>query len=211
MTNVVLAVAAVVVVVLLVRQGDSNRRATQGSPTIRTAQLSSSALAALHGLLPRPADGRVPVVVFVDVECPYCARYQETVARVTAELSSVSVEFAHFPLPQHRFARGGAVALECAREQGRLEPMLSATYASRDSLGLLAWSEVAARALLDTSSLVECVRSGRHDSTIERHLEVAHLLGVTGTPTVIAGTTRLSGSPSVDEIVAAVSAATPRR
>lgn len=203
-TNIVLAVSALIVAVLLVRQTVLRERVTVGSQELVDTQLQDSTLAALHGLFTRADAGTVKAVVFVDVECPFCAGYHETVSRIARELPNSSVEVAHFPLPQHRFARSGAVALECAREQGQLESLLSAAYGIQDSIGLLSWTGLAARVSIDTVALRSCLESGRPEATVERHLSVARLVGVRGTPTVIVGATKFARPPTVDDVASLV-------
>lgn len=122
--NVTLAAAAVAMVFLV-----AWRRLT---PALAPASAQSSAriaqaewaqllhLAGLDASLSKPA-----MIVFVDVECPFCARYDETVTRLHSELGSdLSIGFVHYPLSQHRFAMQGALALECTPQFRTAEPVL---------------------------------------------------------------------------------------
>ncbi|MBX3132151.1 MAG: thioredoxin domain-containing protein [Gemmatimonadaceae bacterium] len=197
--NIVLAVSAATVAVLLLLQ-PARTRAPSGSRPPADVPVADAGTEALNGLFPASVRAGTRMVVFVDVECPYCARYHETVDRISRELPGVSVEIAHFPLPQHRFARSGALALECAREFGHLEAFLTAAYATQDSLGLLSWAHLANRTPIDSGRFRGCIESGRYEATVARHLEVAHLIGVRGTPTVVVGATMFGRPPSFEEL-----------
>jgi len=68
-----------------------------------------------------PADARVTIVEFSDFECPAC-RVAEPPMRALLKLYDGRVRFVfkHFPLERmHRWARGGAIAAECAGRQGK--------------------------------------------------------------------------------------------
>lgn len=109
-TNSVLALCAVVVVVLLVRRefnvGDARRSREQ-----RLTGQQADAIREATGL---DSLGGNDLVVFVDIQCPYRARFQPTVSELRRAIPDVRVTYAHFPLPQHSLARDGAIALECA-------------------------------------------------------------------------------------------------
>ena len=96
------------------------------------------------------------IVEFIDMECAFCRRYHDEVIKpALVEFGdSLSIVHVHFPLPNHRFARIAAQAVECAGEQSRHAEMVDALFAKQDSLGLLSWGRFGLDAgVRDTSSL----------------------------------------------------------
>lgn len=77
-----------------------------------------------------PADAKVTIVEFSDFECPAC-RVAEPPLRALLKLydGKVRLVFKHFPLENmHRWARGGAIAAECAGRQGKFWEYHHALY-----------------------------------------------------------------------------------
>ena len=68
-----------------------------------------------------PADAPVVIVEFSDFECPACRAAEPPLRKIMALYEGkVRLVFKHFPLERnHRFARAGAVAAECAGLQGK--------------------------------------------------------------------------------------------
>lgn len=65
-------------------------------------------------------DAKVSLVEFSDFECPYCNRFEPTVAKVVEELKDkVRFTYRNFPLSFHTQAQKAAEAFECAKEQGQ--------------------------------------------------------------------------------------------
>jgi len=156
-------------------------------------------------------NSRVTIVEFADFECPFCARFSESINQVEAEFGKdVSHVFVHYPLRSHRFARPAARAAECASAQGHFKSMQDVLFAKQDSLGLKSWVSYAAEAgVLDTASFSHCASDAKPLASVEEGLRLGAGLGVTGTPTVIINGLRYS-SPPGDSLSAIVRAALAR-
>ena len=149
-----------------------------------------------------PARG-VLLVEFVDVECPFCSRYAESLDSTAGALGKkLEVRFAHLPLPQHRFAMPGARALECARSEGKLHAMLTALLREQAQIGLKSWGEFGAQVgIVDTVALTRCVKTGQTPAIIDSGIAVAGRIGVGGTPTVVVNGWMFSTPPSPKMLV----------
>jgi protein-disulfide isomerase len=152
----------------------------------------------------------IRVIVFEDLECPFCARFHETISSFAAKNPDrVSLDLVHFPIPSHRFARLAALAVECAADVGRVAPMVGALFRYQDSLGLKPIGEIAANAGVDSVRLGMCIRSPslHHRRRIERGIEEGKRFGVRGTPTVIVNGLRFTAAPdanTLDSLLAGV-------
>ncbi|NVB42635.1 thioredoxin domain-containing protein [Pseudenhygromyxa sp. WMMC2535] len=66
----------------------------------------------------------VTIVVFLDYQCPYCARLSETFEQLlAAHPEDLRVVIKHFPLAMHRSAEPAARAVLAAQEQGQGWPL----------------------------------------------------------------------------------------
>lgn len=133
------------------------------------------------------SDASSVLVEFVDVECPFCARIVPLLDSLEHTFGdSLEIGYAHFPLSQHRFARAGAAAIECARAEGRAESLLWEFLRKQDSVALLGVAGIAIRAgLSDTAKLRACLESGEASPIIEAGLSTGRRIGVRGTPSLV--------------------------
>lgn len=152
------------------------------------------------------ADAAISLVVFSDLECPFCRRLHQALdSMMHQDSTALSMTFIHSPIVGHRFALPAARAVECAREQGRFSEMVSALFAAQDSLGLLAWGTLASRAgVPDTSQLIACQSSDQKFAAIEKGQSASASAKVAGTPTVIINGWRFPTPPSRDTISAII-------
>lgn len=66
-----------------------------------------------------PASAKVTIVEFSDFQCPACAKAQPILNEIREEFpGKVRIEFRHFPLGGHRWAKLSHQAAECAASQG---------------------------------------------------------------------------------------------
>lgn len=163
-------------------------------------------------LLAHSLEGRstaeVQIIVFSDLECPFCRRYYTTLKAIAQEYGArVHVNFVHFPLPSHRFARVTAQAAECAAIQGRADPFIEAAYGKQDSLGLKTWASFARDAgIADTFAFTRCVEKAPTFARIDSGLAIGREIGVRGTPTVLLNGWLLEVPPPKGELTRAIEA-----
>jgi protein-disulfide isomerase len=131
-------------------------------------------------------DAPVTIVEFTDLECPACRGFHEVLREVAISDSiQVQVIYVAFPLPMHRFAIPAARAMECADSLGSARQWAEAVYSSQDSLGLLSWGILAARAGVgDTTKISECALAPRQFRRIAGGTALGEAHNVTATPTI---------------------------
>lgn len=148
-------------------------------------------------------NARVRVMVFDDLECPFCAKFHTVLQRSLKEFSNdLSAEFVHFPLGIHRFARPAAVAAECAATFGMFDNAISTIFEKQDSLGLAPWNSLARDAGVHDSVAFEKCRKRSEESfpKIAGGLSFGKSLSVNSTPTVFVNGWRLPHTPDEAEI-----------
>jgi predicted DsbA family dithiol-disulfide isomerase len=135
-----------------------------------------------------PRDAAVVLVVFGDYECPFCARFESTLAPVVDSLGpSIAPSHIHFPLERiHRFAVPAAAAAECAAPHGRFQEFHRLLYEQRDSLGLKTWTSFAGDAGIgDLTEFEDCLSSDLRPGAIDQGLRIGESIGVRATPSVL--------------------------
>src|SRR6185436_11792552 len=66
-----------------------------------------------------PATAKVTIVEYSDFQCPFCSRGYNTIEKEVLKQYGDKVRFyyKHYPLPFHPWAKPGAIAAECAKQQ----------------------------------------------------------------------------------------------
>jgi protein-disulfide isomerase len=199
--NVVITAAVVAVAVVVVRRELTSASIAQSAadPELSRVEVSAWRRVLEAGLALANPTAPVRIVVFEDLECPFCKRFHETVLsplleRYRDSLSAIAV---HFPLPSHRFSSQAAQALECASDESKGLEFLKVAYGAQDSIGLLGWGELARRAGLgDTVAFHACARSRVLHPRISHGVALGNEMGITSTPTIMVNALRFSNPPS---------------
>jgi len=137
---------------------------------------------------------------FSDYQCPYCQSVQPTIQSLIKKYGeSVAFGYRHFPLNFHKEARGAAVAIECARDQGKFNEMHALLFQqqrdqSKDDLKALAERIE----LADMEAFNQCLDDDKYGQRVARDIVVGQSVGINGTPGFIVGrydpkTGRLTG------------------
>lgn len=196
--NCAILVAAVAIAVSQIRRGAS---AAERPPENHEAYIPTS-VANWEAIVPDritlgQASAEIRVLVFSDLECPYCAKFHLGMLKQLRNRygESVSATVVHFPIESHRFSMQAAVALECADEQKRTESFLDLVYSKQDSIGLIAWDDFAQEAgIANLQKFGECRRRPRHDR-IDAGRRWGTSISLQATPTIIVNGVRFGGLP----------------
>ncbi len=106
-------------------------------------------------------NGSRKIAVFSDPDCPYCKKFEETLAK----MNDITIYTFLFPIDSlHPNARRKSVGVWCAPDRSR------------------AWDDLMLRG---KESAGEC------DSPVQRNVELAAKLGINGTPTIVLDSGRM--------------------
>lgn len=80
-------------------------------------------------------DGPLTIVGFMDLQCPYCARWSMRVDSLL-ELypAAVQVIWHHYPLSSHELALPAAISLECASQQRGARTFKGAVFRNQKAI-----------------------------------------------------------------------------
>ena len=150
-----------------------------------------------------PADARVTIFEFSDLECPHCAQFATTtfpeLRRRYIDTGKVRFVAHDRPLPMHPEAVAAAVAARCAGEQGKYWDYREAVFRSQNRLAAAPYEELARRFGLDLPAFAACRASGQEERRIRADVQFADTHGITSTPTLVIG--RIVGDQLVGDTV----------
>ncbi|HEY0907803.1 MAG TPA: thioredoxin domain-containing protein [Candidatus Paceibacterota bacterium] len=140
-------------------------------------------------VLGNPA-AKVKLIVYTDLECPFCKQYHGNIKTAIAKYSpdDVAVVYRPFPLPFHDKAFKEAEAAECAAEQGGNAKFwayvdrvfeISPTNNKLDPAEL---PKIAAHVGLDVTKFNSCLTSGKYKAKIDASIKEGAVAGASGTP-----------------------------
>ena len=157
-----------------------------------------------------PADAKVTIVKFVDIQCPYCKRTIPTVEKIMNTYGDdVRVVFKNNPLPFHKEAPLAAEAALAAGDQGKFWEMYKLLLDKQKALKKDDLLGYASSLGLNTVAFEKALDDNAHKDLIDKEQKQARALGATGTPAFFINGRYLRGAqpfekfkPIIDEEIA---------
>jgi protein-disulfide isomerase len=153
-------------------------------------------------------DAKVTIVEYSDFQCPFCARVYTTLENEVLKDYGDKVRFVfkNFPLTSiHPWAEDGAVASECAFQQGNdaFWAMYNGLFSkqseiTKENLKEKA-SDIAKDGGADVAKFQECLDGKKAMDAVKADESEATALGVNSTPTFFINGRRLSGAQSTQD------------
>ena len=160
---------------------------------------------------PRWGDDAAPVtlVEFSDLQCPFCARVQPTLAALQQRYGphQLRVVFRHDPLPFHRNAGSAALAAEAVRRLGGNDAFfrfIGLLFADQGHLEPADLHRAALAAGVNGASFELLARSSQVRERVEADLELSSRVGANGTPHFLINGAVVSGAVPLDDFVSVI-------
>ncbi|HET6898476.1 MAG TPA: DsbA family protein, partial [Vicinamibacteria bacterium] len=154
-------------------------------------------------ILGRP-DAPVTMVEYTDLECPFCHQFHTTtfaeIKKAYIDTGKVRFVSRDFPLGFHAHAKSAAIASRCAGEQGKYWEFRSVLASNADKLFPAAVLGYAGASGLDVKAFQACLGADKFAAGLQKDLDEAAAVGVSGTPTFVLGKTapgKMEGSKIV--------------
>ncbi|NLE65313.1 MAG: thioredoxin domain-containing protein [Elusimicrobia bacterium] len=131
-------------------------------------------------------DAPATIVVFSDIQCPYCSRFHSPIKELLAAYpGKARFVFKHFPLSFHKNARSAAKATMAAGVQGKFYEMLDLLFENQGELGEEKYVELAGQIGLDVEKFKKDLtqRDAEWEKVIQEDMALGQKVGVRGTPT----------------------------
>ncbi len=158
-----------------------------------------------------PREAPITIVFFGDIECPFSARFHETLETIKKEFAGkVRVTFAHLPLKLHPHAVMAAKAAIAAGRQEKFWEFLSRLFTDqpqwkKDDANFDQYLDMLAQELgMDTGRFRRDTEDPRTMETIHRDLSLADSLGIRGTPGVFINGRYASGAFPLESFQTAI-------
>ena len=140
------------------------------------------------------ADAPVTIIEFTDFQCPYCKRFFQTMfpqlRRDYIDSGKVRWIVRDLPMSFHPEARKASQAAHCAGEQDRYWEMREILFGNSPKLAPAMFPGYARVIGLDVAAFVKCLASERHLAGMDRDMQAAGSVRITGTPTFLIGTAK---------------------
>ncbi|NJP10555.1 MAG: thioredoxin domain-containing protein [Leptolyngbyaceae cyanobacterium RU_5_1] len=145
---------------------------------------------------------KIVLLEFADFQCPYCAKAHETVKQFMEQhQKDVTLVFKHLPLAEiHPEAIPAAKAAWAADRQGKFWQYQDALFAQQEQLGEARYVAIAKTLGLDLQQFNQDRQSVTSDQLIQKDVELAEQLGVSGTPSFVMNGTVFSGAVPLSEL-----------
>ena len=141
------------------------------------------------------SNAKVTIVEWSDFQCPFCNRVEPTLKQIEQEYGdSVRIVFKHLPLEIHPDSRAAHAAAEAAHRQGKFWAMHDRIFMNQRDLRPETLAGYAKEIGLDLGRYQKDVVSADVKNAIDKDLEQAQKLGVTGTPSFFINGRNLSGA-----------------
>ena len=142
---------------------------------------------------------KLTLVLFTDLQCPFCARVQPSLAALVAKHGSgLRLVYKHYPLPFHAQAMPMHRAVLAAHRQGKFGPYfmkLLAIYRTMTADTVAATlAELATSAGLDPERFASDMLDPALDAQIAADKAQGESVGVSGTPTLFVNGRAISGA-----------------
>ena len=148
-------------------------------------------------------DAPVTLVEFSDFHCLFCKRVQPTLTQVLEKYpGKVRLLFRHLPLDAlHPQARNAAEASWCAQDQGKFWEYHDLLFANAPKAAQDDLKHYAEQSNLDVKKFDFCLSQNTHRDSIQRDIDEATKLGMSGTPAFFINGRPLSGAQPLEKFV----------
>ncbi len=152
-----------------------------------------------------PADAPITIVEFSDFQCSFCARSQQTLHLLRLKYPGlIRIVFKNMPGSSHDRARPAAEAALCAARQGKFWELHDWLFSNQQKLDDESIAGAAKNIGLDMEAFEKCLESDETLGQIDASLNMARILGLSGTPVFFINGIMVRGArplPVFDEIV----------
>ncbi len=201
--SLALAISAIIIAAAFVyRQFDPAPPTPMARPPVTVTLLAGWRELLGTGRQVSNSNATVQLIEFIDLECPACRAFANTLSRVQRSYgSSLGVTLIHFPLPMHRFARQAARVAECGVAEGKFNDLVRVILNDGDSLVLNRWAAYGRTVgIRDSIAFTRCLADTAPVLVMERGLVVGDRIGVRATPTILVNGWRYSTTPTEAEL-----------
>lgn len=149
------------------------------------------------------SDAPITIVEFSDFHCPFCKRVQPSLNELLTRYDGkVRLVFRDMPLGNlHPQARAAAEAANCAGDQGKFWEYHDLLFAQAPKASDDDLKGFATTVGLDMEKFNGCMFQNTHHDAVQRDIDEATKLGITGTPAFFINGRFLNGAQPIEKFV----------
>lgn len=148
---------------------------------------------------------QVAIITYFDFQCPYCARFHETMKQIIKNYPETEWVYKHFPLDSiHAQARSAAEASECAREQDKFWEFADGLFANQQNLSQDFYEILAQDIGLETEQFNACLTQRKYQDRVDQDMQEGIAKGVNGTPASFINNELISGAQPYEAVEAVI-------
>jgi protein-disulfide isomerase len=187
-----------------VMQADDSQKAQAKARAAISA--SRDALVSASDPIAGDPRGDVTIVEFFDTRCPYCRRMEPAMTQFLAQDRKVRLVYKDLPILGPASVLGTKALLAAQRQDAYVKMREAVMKLPPDTT--LQQIETTANSLgLDWPRLAHDMQDPSIQAQIDQNLQLAHALGIEGTPALVIGNDLIPGAVDVAELTKAVGAA----
>jgi protein-disulfide isomerase len=137
-----------------------------------------------------PADSKVLIVEFSDLQCPHCKQAQPIVEKLLSDAPKARFVFQNFPLPSHDWAMKAAEYADCVgrASSDAFWKFVQKTYDEQSNITSSNVDEkltgIANDSGVKGGDIAACAAKPETEARVEHSLALGKEVGVNGTPTL---------------------------
>jgi protein-disulfide isomerase len=142
----------------------------------------------------------IEIIQFAEFQCPYCGKVGDTMEKLLAEYpGKLKIVYRDFPLGFHDRAIPAAIAANCAGEQDKYWEMHGVLMQNQTKLQDTDLAGFAKEIGVDMATWTTCLKDPAQEAEVNKDMEDASAVGVTGTPAFFINGVLLSGAVPFDQ------------
>lgn len=154
---------------------------------------------------PEQKISQATIITYSDFQCPYCARFHETMKQILENYPETKWVYKHFPLDSiHAQARSAAEASECAREQDKFWEFADGLFANQQNLSQDFYEILAQDMGLKTEQFNACLAQRKYQDRVDQDMQEGIAKGVNGTPASFINDELVSGAQPYEAVEAVI-------
>jgi len=209
---VIIIVCVIGTVIYMSQQKDSTTVVENKQPITSTSNSLPDNSSRNKKLIIGSQDIKVTLVEYGDFKCPLCTKFSQStekqIRKEYVDSGKINIEYKTLPIIADD-SKVAAEAAYCANDQQKFTEFHDAVYdymwnnyyrngdysiESKNLFTQQKLSEIASGAGIDGSRITQCLQAGTNKSLVEADIQSAKTAGITGTPTFLIGSQKVSGS-----------------
>jgi len=152
----------------------------------------------MNGVAKGPAESKVTIVEFSDLQCPHCKEAQPIIEKLLADEPNAKFILQQYPLPSHNWAAKGAAYADCVGRTNKdafwkfVQSVFDAQNDITESNADEKFSELAEKSGVKGADIAACAAKPATKSRVDASVALGGAVGVNSTPTFFVNGRRIA-------------------